>query len=64
MSETGTCKDCGARVLWVGTQNGRRMPLDHHPERRFVIDSATMIARERNAYVCHLNTCKKRKACT
>jgi hypothetical protein len=60
MSEAASCRDCGARILWVNTSNGKRMPLDNHPERRFVIDSATMTARERNVYVCHFTTCKKR----
>jgi DNA-directed RNA polymerase subunit RPC12/RpoP len=26
-----TCKSCSARLLWVLTQGGRRMPLDEHP---------------------------------
>lgn len=36
------------------------MPLDYDAERRFVIDSAKMIAMQRNVYVCHLETCKRR----
>ena len=60
MSEAGICNACGARLLWVSTQNGKRMPLDYDAQRRFVIDGATMVARERNVYVCHFTTCKKR----
>ena len=60
MSEAANCNDCGERILWVLTVNGKRMPLDYHPERRFVIDGATMVARDRNTYVCHFNTCKRR----
>lgn len=60
MGEAGVCRDCGARVLWVGTQNGRTMALDYEPERRFVLDAVTMVAKQRNTYVCHFETCKKR----
>ncbi len=59
--ESGTCRDCGARLFWVFTKSGKRMPLDYEAERRFVIDSATMVGRERNVYTCHLATCKVRK---
>lgn len=60
MSEATNCKMCGARILWITTQNNRRMPLDHEAERRFVVDGATMIAKLRNTYACHFDTCKKR----
>ena len=60
MSETGSCAKCGARLLWVTTQNGKNMPLDANPERRFVIDAgAGMLGRIRNTYTCHLETCTK-----
>jgi hypothetical protein len=66
MSETGSCRDCGARILWVATQNDKRMPLDYEPDRRFVIDAASapggMRARLRNTYTCHLDTCTKRSS--
>jgi len=26
------CRSCGARLLWVETVNGRRMPLDWYPD--------------------------------
>lgn len=26
--EPGTCRSCGARILWVKTKTGRPMPLD------------------------------------
>jgi hypothetical protein len=60
--ERGSCRDCNAPILWVETENGKRMPLDADPERRFVIDAGTspMRARTRNTYVCHLATCPKR----
>jgi hypothetical protein len=61
MGELSSCKDCGQRILWVGTTNGKRMPLDHPAERRWVIDSAKMVAIQRNVYVCHLETCLKRR---
>ncbi len=60
MSETGTCKKCGKIVLWVETQNGKRMPLDKDPERRYVIDAAKnpIMAKQRNTFTCHFDTCK------
>lgn len=36
------------------------MPLDYEPERRYVIDAATMVAKQRNTYTCHFDTCKRR----
>lgn len=61
MKDTGVCRDCGARLIWATTANDKRIPLDYEAERRFVLDSATWVARDRNVYTCHLNTCKKRK---
>lgn len=62
MSESGNCKKCGAYILWVDTQNGKRMPLDKEPERRYVLQSATvnqrMMATQRNTFTCHFDTCK------
>lgn len=31
MSEYGTCRSCGARIRWVITSKGHRMPLDPNP---------------------------------
>ncbi len=61
-TEQGTCKQCGARLLWVDTQNGKRIPLDHDAERLYVLDSGSfpMVAKQRKAYTCHFDTCKKR----
>lgn len=63
MSETGTCRDCGERIIWVETDNGRRMALDHEPIRRYVISAgeSPIKARQRNTYDCHFDTCKRRK---
>ena len=30
----GTCKSCGARVIWCHTESGKRMPLDEEPSER------------------------------
>ena len=61
MSERGQCKSCNAHILWVETENGKRMPLDLEPERRFVIEAEAgadpMKARLRNTYVSHFATC-------
>lgn len=57
--ERGTCRSCGAAVLWVETDSGKRMPLDAEPERRFVIEAGVspMKARLRNTYQSHFSTC-------
>jgi len=31
MGETWNCRSCGAAILWVKTESGRRMPLDFVP---------------------------------
>jgi hypothetical protein len=53
------CRSCGKPVLWVETENGRRMPLDYEPEQRFVLDAHTdpMTARMRRTYASHFSTC-------
>jgi hypothetical protein len=58
--ELGNCRSCNARVLWVETESGKKMPLDTEPERRFVVESGAspMKARLRNTYVSHFSTCK------
>jgi hypothetical protein len=37
-----TCRSCGARVLWVETVNGKRMPLDElpNPAGKFLLDES------------------------
>lgn len=57
--ERGSCRSCGATVLWVETESGKKMPLDAEPERRFVIEAGhdPMRARLRNTYVSHFSTC-------
>ena len=32
MSEYGTCRSCGAAILWAVTPNGKKMPLDAEPD--------------------------------
>jgi hypothetical protein len=58
--ERGSCRSCGKPVLWVATANGKRMPLDAEPERRFVLEAGTapMVARIRNTYASHFSTCR------
>ncbi len=60
MSERASCAKCGASVIWVNTANGKRIALDNVPERRWVLDSGSdpMVAKNRNVYECHFDTCK------
>ena len=31
MPEYGTCKGCGARIIWATTEDGKRIPIDPKP---------------------------------
>ena len=31
MTSMATCRSCGAPILWIRTQDGKRMPLDANP---------------------------------
>lgn len=57
------CKGCGAEIRWVISENGKRMPLDAKPEKRFVIlvDSYHEVVRLEDTYVSHFATCPKAK---
>ncbi len=34
----GTCKSCGASILWVRTAKGKQMPLDTKPQKLITLD--------------------------
>jgi hypothetical protein len=65
MSETSTCRSCGADLIWVVMHpSGKRMPLDARAEKRIVIDpleagltSGAPTARVVNAYTSHFSSC-------
>ena len=31
MRDLGTCRSCGAPIVWVKTAKGKKMPLDREP---------------------------------
>jgi hypothetical protein len=33
---TARCRSCSAEIIWAETVNGKKIPLDAKPERRFV----------------------------
>lgn len=35
----GRCRSCGAVVLWVETQGGKRMPVDYPPDESSLVES-------------------------
>ena len=54
------CRSCGADIIWVETVNGKRMPVDAKPEKRFVLsvaDGEASIATIKDTYVSHFATC-------
>jgi hypothetical protein len=55
-----TCRSCGAPILWVFTEGGKRMPVDAKPASGLVLDdpeSPTPTARIRRVYTSHFATC-------
>ena len=63
----GRCRSCGADVIWVLTERGRRMPLDREEvlergARLFVIDDKGVAHRANvpRGRRCHLSTCPER----
>lgn len=56
------CSGCGAEIIWSTTTNGKAVPLDAKPERRFVLKTmadGTTIADLQNVFVSHFATCVK-----
>jgi hypothetical protein len=51
MAGKAECRSCGAAIIWVKTQKGKNMPVDHKPE----IENATEF--DRATMVCHFETC-------
>lgn len=60
MERPGTCRSCGARVLWVRTERGRLMPLDQEPS-----ESGSVIVRMGHGVAqatAHVETMEERAA--
>jgi hypothetical protein len=62
---TSTCTGCGAAIVWVVTEAGKRMPVDAKPEKRVVLDDVHPVgegprARVVDTYVSHFVTCPER----
>lgn len=71
--ETGTCRSCGAGVLWGITANGARQPLDPdlvlvpdgEPDRMLVnlnADNRLVSKKCRRGFVPHHATCPQGRA--
>lgn len=73
LEPSGTCRDCGAEVLWVKTQRGKKMPVDVIPAPKDVAafelvgksDTMAFYVSERrrashwgDVYESHFQTCK------
>jgi hypothetical protein len=62
----GTCKTCGAAIVWVVTGKGAKMPVDKLAERKFVLEpnpmgaDAPQLAYSRPVYTSHFVTCPDR----
>lgn len=59
--EEARCRSCGARIVWVVTDEGKRTPVDAVPQRRFVPTGSrvdgTPRMRIRPTYVSHFALC-------
>ncbi len=58
------CRSCGALIVWVVTQNGKRMPVDAQPSEKgnLRIDNGVAYvepAYEGPKYLSHFATCKQ-----
>ena len=58
----GNCKGCGAPIEWSTTEAGKSVPLDHPPEKRFIMfmrmdgsESVKLV----ETWVSHFATCSK-----
>ena len=52
-----SCKACGADILWFKTLNGKNMPVDVKPEKRFVIVKMDNPGKIVDTYMPHWATC-------
>jgi len=67
IADTGTCRSCGATIVWAITAKGRRMPLDPdpipggnvtlHEDGAVTVNPATDPETEVLGYVTHFVTC-------
>ncbi len=56
------CKTCGQSIQWAVTEAGKKVPLDHPPENRFVktnrhLPDVELHVRMTETYVSHFATC-------
>lgn len=63
--ESGSCNKCGKRLLWISTEDDKRLPLDNEDTQQLWVTEASstpMRARKRIVRTCHLDTCAGKKA--
>lgn len=56
------CSKCPARILWAKTVNGKMMPLDAKPEKRYSVrqdQNGEWVAEAVAVYTPHWSTCPK-----
>ena len=55
------CRSCGAEIIWIKTPEGKSMPLDAKPEKRWVENVADGHGVDywglEDTYVSHFATC-------
>ena len=56
------CRECGANIIWKTTTNGKNVPVDAVPSKRFVdvIDGGKDRVSYKDTYTNHFGTCLER----
>jgi hypothetical protein len=57
--EPGTCKGCGAQVVWVKMPSGKRMPLDAKAQQMIQVSNDGQRGRVLTVHTSHFATCPK-----
>lgn len=51
------CRTCGQSITWARTEAGKKIPLDHPPENRFVFPGDGDLVVVLPTYISHFATC-------
>lgn len=57
MADFGRCRSCNRKIVWIKTQDGKRIPLDAVAPVWQVYDDGHPAVRMTTCYVSHFNTC-------
>jgi hypothetical protein len=58
--KTGKCSSCGAEIVWLITDSGKRAPMNYPPVKRFIVTSVAdgqYLGRMCDTFDSHFSTC-------